>query len=296
MSILFRHIESLRAEERERLLRRSRTDIAALVEQVRSIVDGVRERGDEALRQYTFQFDKADLRDLSIQVSEKEIDAAADQLSEELRAAIEYAIENVRRFHESQRRPESEMTTVRPGILAGERTTPIESAGLYVPRGRGTFPSMLYMLAVPASIAGVDHIAVATPPGPKGDVDPACLYAAHLCGVDRVYRVGGAQAISALAYGTESVIPVRKIVGPGSAYVAAAKQLVSDRADTGLPAGPTESIVLADGSADPRIVALDLAIEAEHGMDSAALLLTDDESVARAVEELLPRIIENAPE
>ncbi|MFP4409739.1 MAG: histidinol dehydrogenase, partial [Spirochaetaceae bacterium] len=120
MSILFRHIESLRAEERERLLRRSRTDIAALVEQVRSIVDGVRERGDEALRQYTFQFDKADLRNLSIQVSEKEIDAAADQLSGELRGAIEYAIENVRRFHENQRRPESEMTTVRPGILAGE--------------------------------------------------------------------------------------------------------------------------------------------------------------------------------
>ena len=296
MNILFRHLASLKAEERERLLRRSKSDIAALVEQVRPIVDGVREQGDEALRQYTLQFDKADLRDLPIQVTEKEIDTAPDQLSRELRSAIEYAIENVRRFHESQRRPESELTTVRPGIVAGERTSPIESAGLYVPRGRGTFPSMLNILAVPASIAGVDHIAVATPPGPEGEVDPACLYAAQLCGVHRVYRVGGAQAISALAYGTESVVPVRKIVGPGSAYVAAAKQLVSERADTGLPAGPTESMVLADGTAEPRIVALDLAIEAEHGMDSAALLVTDNESVARAVEEELPRIIAKAPE
>jgi histidinol dehydrogenase len=296
MNILFRHLASLKAEERERLLRRSKSDIAALVEQVRPIVDGVRERGDEALRQYTLQFDKADLKDLPIQVTETEIDTAPDELSRELRSAIEYAIENVRRFHESQRRPESELTTVRPGIVAGERTSPIESAGLYVPRGRGTFPSMLYMLAVPASIAGVDHIAVATPPGREGEVDPACLYAAHLCGVHRVYRVGGAQAISALAYGTESVVPVRKIVGPGSAYVAAAKQLVSERADTGLPAGPTESMVLADGTAEPRIVALDLAIEAEHGMDSAALLVTDNESLARAVEKELPRIIEKAPE
>lgn len=296
MSILFRRLATLEQEERERLLRRSRSDIAALLGEVEPIVEGVRTRGDEALRHYTLQFDKADLRERPIQVTQQELDAAPGQLSRELREAIEYAIENVRRFHESQRRPESEMTTVRPGIVAGERTTPVESAGLYVPRGRGTFPSMLYMLAVPASIAGVGHIAVATPPGPDGAVDPACLYAAHLCGVHRVYRVGGAQAIAALAYGTESVSPVRKITGPGSAYVAAAKQLVSDRADTGLPAGPTESILLADASANPRIVALDLAIEAEHGLDSAALLVTDDETLARAVERVLPEIIERAPE
>lgn len=296
MNILFRHLATLHDEERDRILRRSRTDIAALVDTVRPIVEGVRKRGDEALREYTLQFDSVDLADRSIRLSDRELETAGEQLDGKLRSAIEYAIENVRRFHESQRRPESEMTTVRPGIIAGERTSPIESAGLYVPRGRGTFPSMLYMLAVPASIAGVDHIAVATPPGPDGNVDPACLYAAHLCGVHRVYRIGGAQAISALAYGSESVLPVRKIVGPGSAYVAAAKLLVSDRADTGLPAGPTESIVLADGSADPRIVALDLAIEAEHGLDSAALLVTNDETLARAVEKQLPSIIEKAPE
>lgn len=296
MSILFRHLASLHSEERERLLRRSRTEIAALTEQVRPIVEGVRSRGDEALREYTLRFDKADLRELPVAVTDEELEAAPGELSRELRSAIEYAIENVRRFHDSQRPRESEMTTVRAGILAGERTTPVESAGLYVPRGRGTFPSMLYMLAVPASIAGVDHIAVATPPGPEGGVDPACLYAAHLCGVHRVYRVGGAQAIAALAYGTESVAPVRKITGPGSAYVAAAKQLVSDRVDTGLPAGPTESILLADATANPHVVALDLAIEAEHGLDSAALLVTDDETLARGVETELPKIIEVAPE
>lgn len=296
MAILFRHLSTLSAEERERILRRSRSDIASHIEEVRPIVSEVRERGDEALRRFTLQFDKADLRDQPIQVSDDEIAAAPEKLSKELTAALEYAVENVRRFHASQLPPESEMATIRSGVIAGERTSPIESAGLYVPRGRGTFPSMLYMLAVPASLAGVENIAVATPPGPDGSVDPACLYAATLCGVHRVYRVGGAQAIAALAYGTESVLRARKIVGPGSAYVAAAKQLVADRADTGLPAGPTESMVLADGGADPETVALDLAIEAEHGLDSAALLVTDDNALAEAVARRLPEIIEKAPE
>lgn len=296
MAILFRHLSSLHAEERERILRRSRSDIDSLLEQVRPIVKEVRNRGDEALRRYTLQFDKADLRDLPIQVSDEEIAAAPKQLSPALKGALDYAVENVRRFHESQRPGESAMSTVRPGIIAGERTSPISSAGLYVPRGRGTFPSMLYMLAVPASIAGVEQIAVTTPPGPDGTVDPACLYAASLCGVHQVYRVGGAQAIAALGYGTESVLQVRKIVGPGSAYVAAAKQLLTERADTGLPAGPTESMVLADAQADADIVALDLAIEAEHGLDSAALLVTDDEPLAKRVAERLPSIIESAPE
>ncbi len=296
MTIAFRHLAGLDAGERERLMRRSQSDIAQIMGTVEPIVADVRDRGDQALREYTKQFDGADISSLPIAVSDQEIAEAPGLLSASLREAIEYAVENVRRFHESQRRPESEMTTVRPGILAGERVTPIESAGLYVPRGRGTFPSMLYMLAVPAAIAGVAHIAVTTPPGPDGHIDPACLYAASLCGVHRVYRVGGSQAIAALTYGTESVRPVKKIIGPGSAYVMAAKQLVADRVDPGLPAGPTESILLADKSADPRIVALDLAIEAEHGLDSAALLVTDHEPLAREVERLLPQIIEGAPE
>ena len=296
MKIRLDHLADLHPEERARLLKRSQTDIAAVTQQIRPIVDDVRARGDAALREHTLRFDKADLGDLPIEVDDEERRQAPTLLSEEIRSALEYAVENVRRFHRSQRKAESEMTTVRPGIIAGERSTSIESAGLYVPRGRGTFPSMLYMLAIPATIAGVGRVAVATPPGQDGAVDPACLYAADLCGVHHVYRVGGVQAIAALAYGTESVQPVRKIVGPGSAYVAAAKSIVSDRVDTGLPAGPTESILLADQSADPRIVALDLAIEAEHGRDSAALLVTDSEELAKKVKAILPDIVERAPE
>lgn len=296
MTIAFRRLTGMQADERERLLRRSQSDIADILPKVEPIVRDVRQRGDHALREYTERFDKADISKSPIAVSDAERAAAAERISPTLRQAIEYAVENVRRFHQSQKTAESEMTTVRPGIIAGERVTPIESVGLYVPRGRGTFPSMLYMLAVPAAIAGVEHIAVATPPSGDGSVDPACLYAAELCGVHKVYRVGGSQAIAALAYGTDEVQPVKKIVGPGSAYVVAAKQLVADRVDPGLPAGPTESIVLADQSADPKLVALDLAIEAEHGLDSAALLVTDHEPLAREVERLLPEIVEKAPE
>jgi histidinol dehydrogenase len=155
---------------------------------------------------------------------------------------------------------------------------------------------MLYMLAVPARVAGVEHVAVVTPPLEDGSVDPACLYAARLCGVDRVYRIGGAHAIAALAYGTESVEAVSKIVGPGSSYVAAAKREVAGVVDTGLPAGPTESIVLADGNADPWKVSLDLMVEAEHGSDSQALLVTPSLPLAEAVREVIPELAAQTPE
>jgi histidinol dehydrogenase len=185
---------------------------------------------------------------------------------------------------------------IRPGIMAGEKAAPISSVGLYVPRGRGSFPSMLYMLAVPAAIAGVERIAVVTPPNKDGSVDPACLYAAKLCGVTEVYRVGGAQAIAALALGTESIKPVVKLSGPGSMYVAAAKRLLASRVNPGLPAGPSESIVLADGSADPEKAALDLMIEAEHGSDSSAVLITDSEQLAEASAAILRQKTEALPE
>ena len=174
-----------------------------------------------------------------------------------------------------------------PGIFAGERPSPVESVGLYVPRGRGSFPSMLYMLAVPASIAGVGRIVVVTPPNRDGSVDPACLYAAKLCGVHEIYRVGGAQAVAALAIGTESVKPVVKLSGPGSMYVAAAKRLLASKVDPGLPAGPSESIVFADEKADPLKIALDLMIEAEHGSDSSALLITPSERLAKAAADII---------
>ena len=200
------------------------------------------------------------------------------------------------RFHQSQRPDGLQMVETAPGLYAGERATPIPSTGLYVPRGKGSFPSMLYMMAIPARLAGVPRICVTTPPNPDGSVDSACLYAARLCGVHEVYRLGGAQAIAALAYGTQSITAVDKIVGPGSPFVSAAKRLLTGVVDTGLPAGPSESIVLADGRANPWKVALDLAIEAEHGPDSSALLVTDSPDLAAQVVKALTRIVADLPE
>ena len=296
MNIRFYEWEKLEAAERTAILARSEQDIESVREGVREIVAGVRSGGDAALREYTERFDGVQLGDRPIAVTAEEMDAAEGMISSEVKRALEFAIDNVRRAHEGQ--VDGGLTTreVRPGVYAGERATPIPSAGLYVPHGRGSFPSMLYMLAVPARVAGVEHVAVVTPPLADGTVDPACLYAARYCGVDRVYRVGGAHAVAALAYGTESVKPVSKVVGPGSSYVAAAKREVAGVVDTGLPAGPTESIVLADGYADPWKVSLDLMVEAEHGSDSQALLVTPSLPLAEAVREVIPELAAQTPE
>ncbi len=202
----------------------------------------------------------------------------------------------MRAFHEQQMPHEQWFTQVAPGVLAGEKISPISSVGLYVPRGKGAFPSVMYMLAAPASIAGVPRIVVGTPPAPGGEVDPASLVAADLCGVHEIYRIGGAQAIAALAYGTASIARVRKITGPGSPYISAAKRLLYGTVDVGLPAGPSEAILLADESADPELVARDLLIEAEHGPDSSSLLVTPSRVLLEAVLALLPAKISALPE
>jgi len=296
MHINFVEWKTLSAPERTRFLRRSEEDIARVRDGVEHIISRVEAEGDSALRAFTLEFDRVDLGEKPLSVTEEEKQAAISSLDDQLRAAIEFAVENVQTYHRTQLPHGINMVEVRPGVYAGERATAVPSAGLYVPRGRGSFPSMLYMLAVPAKVAGCEHVCVVTPPGDGGSVDPACLYAAQLCGVTDIYRIGGAQAIAALAYGTESVPAVAKIVGPGSAYVAAAKRLVSHRVDTGLPAGPTESIVIADGSADPWKVALDLMIEAEHGSDSSALLITPSRAVASSVQEIIPDLAADIPE
>ncbi len=288
--------DNLTGEEKERILRRSQSDIDALKETVRPIIDSVRTEGDRALIRLAREFDGADLSGRGVIVQPDEFERAGRLLSPSVVAALEYAIENVRRFHSAQVEHAMTSVHVRDGIFATERWTPIESVGLYVPGGRGSFPSMLYMLAIPAMLAEVPTLVVTTPPLPDGSVDPALLYAARLCGVTKIVKSGGAQAIGALAFGTDSVPAVRKIVGPGSAYVAAAKRLVADRVDTGLPAGPSESIVLADESADPFIVALDLMIEAEHGSDSAALLVTHSEELADKVAREIDALIRDVPE
>lgn len=282
--------------ERQRLLTRSQKDITEALDHVRSIIDEVERNGDAALRGFTKQYDGADLSSLPLEVTKEEFVAAVEQLSGDMKEALEFAIDNITRFHEQQTSKSMEMIEIVPGLLAGERATPIDSVGLYVPRGRGSFPSMLYMLAAPARIAGVPRISVVTPPGPDGLVDPACLYAAKRCGVTHVFRVGGAHAVAALAVGTESIAPVRKIVGPGSLYVTAAKRLLSGVVDAGLPAGPSESIILADETPDPYTVALDLLIEAEHGSDSQALLITSSQELAEQVAVHLDTMIASLPE
>ncbi|MHB8599495.1 MAG: histidinol dehydrogenase [Ktedonobacteraceae bacterium] len=294
--IHFYELSTLDASQRTRILRRAELQIDELVERVRPIVQAVHERGDEALLDFTARFDRVQLTPNQLRVSRAEIDEAHQTLDPQIRAALEQAIHNVRIFHERQMPHEQWFTQVAPGVMAGEKITPITSVGLYVPRGKGAFPSVMYMLATPASIAGVPRIVVCTPPGPEGTVDPASLVAADLCGVHEIYRVGGAQAIAALAYGTQSIKRVHKITGPGSGFVAAAKRLLFGTVDVGLPAGPSESILLADETADPELVARDLLIEAEHGPDSSSLLVTNSRPLAEAIMKLLPDKMAALPE
>ncbi len=294
--IHFYELASMDAAQRARLMRRAEIQIDDLIERVRPIVHAVRDRGDEALLEFTARFDHVQLTADRLRVRREEIERAYQLLDTSVREAIEHAIRNVRTFHEQQMPHEQWFTQVAPGVMAGEKITPISSVGLYVPRGKGAFPSVMYMLATPASIAGVPRIVVCTPPGPDGQVDPASLVAADLCGVHEIYRVGGAQAIAALAYGTASIPRVRKITGPGSGFVSAAKRLLYGTVDVGLPAGPSESILLADASADPELVARDLLIEAEHGNDSSSLLVTDSRSLTESVISLLPAKMAALPE
>jgi len=294
--IHFYELATMDVSQRARLLRRAEIQIDELIERVRPIVQYVRQRGDQALIEFTARFVHGQLTPDQLRVSREEIERAYQMLDTSVRGAVEHAIRNVRTFHERQMPHEQWFTQVAPGVMAGEKITPVTSVGLYVPRGKGSFPSVMYMLATPASIAGVPRIVVCTPPGPNGEVDPASLVAADLCGVHEIYRVGGAQAIAALAYGTASIARVYKITSPGSGFVSAAKRLLYGTVDVGLPAGPSESITLADATADPELLARDLLIEAEHGPDSSSLLVTDSRTQAEAVVALLPVKMAALPE
>jgi histidinol dehydrogenase len=277
--------------ERAALCRRAEAGLEEVLPAAQRIIEAVRERGDEAVRGFTREYDGADLNGRPLRLSATEIASAAAAVPPEVRAAIEHAVRNVRAYHEGFSPPPLALRQVEPGVFAGERWSPLDSVGLYVPRGRGSFPSVAYMLAVPAVLAGVPRVALATPPDREGRPDPATLFAADLCGVREVYRLGGVQAVAALACGTREIPRVDKILGPGSLYVAAAKRALGAVVDVGLPAGPSESIVLADDGADPRRVALDLMVEAEHGADSSAFLVTPSSQLAERVQALLPGLL-----
>jgi histidinol dehydrogenase len=217
---------------------------------------------------------------MNLRVTPAEFDAAQDQLPREVVSALEHAIDNIRRFHAAQMPEEMWLKEIEPGIWTGERHTPIESVACYVPRGKGSFPSVVNMTAVPGVVAGVPRLVIITPPGPDGTVDAGTLVAARLIGITEVYKCGGAQGVAAVAFGTATVPRCLKIVGPGSPWVVAAKRQLADILDPGIPAGPSESIVLADDTANGAMAALDLLIEAEHGPDSSAFLVTPSRRVA----------------
>jgi histidinol dehydrogenase len=282
---------------RVKIMRRAEEEIDAAADKVRPIIEDVKKRGDEALLEYARKFDKAEIKG-GLKASDAEFEAAYKEVDKEVVEAIRFCAENVRIHHQQQMdRVEGQwMDEIRPGLWGGEKITAIDSAGIYVPRGKGAFPSMMYMQCMPAIIAGVKEIAVCSPPTPEGGIDAASLVAADVCGVRNVYKVGGAQAIAALAYGTQTIPKVVKVNGPGSSYVAAAKRLLSHIVDPGMPAGPSDSLVLADGNTDATNTAWDMINESEHGPDSATLLITADAKLAEAVAKVLPTLIDSLPE
>ncbi len=282
-------LDKLGADERRALLVRAASDLGAFIERVEPIIEAVRQEGDEALARFAQDLDGAPVRADELKVTEGDFDRAFSQLDPRVTEAIEYALDNIRRFHEAQKPDEMWMKEIRPGAFAGDRFLPIPSVACYVPRGKGSFPSVVMMTTIPAVVAGVPKIIIVTPPGPDGNVDAATLVAARLAGVADVYKSGGAQAVAAVAYGTRTVPKCDKIVGPGSPYVVAAKRLLVDVIDPGTPAGPSESIIFADLTANPRIAALDVIIESEHGPDSSAFLVTHNRDLAKRAREIIPQ-------
>lgn len=271
----------------------ARDNIASNVEgAVTEILAQVAARGDEALREYTLRFDKADLANL--EVTEAEIDEAFAAVEPEFVAILEQAAANIRAFHEKQRR-NSFVVADQPGVVLGQKIVPIQKVGLYVPGGTAAYPSTVLMDSIPAKIAGCPQLVMVTPPSADGKVNPVILAAAKIAGVDRIFKVGGAQAVAGLAYGTETLPKVDKIVGPGNAYVAEAKKQVFGRVAIDMIAGPSEILVVADGTCNAKIVAADMLSQAEHDKMASAVLVTDSGELAKAVQAELERQIPLLP-
>ena len=262
---------------------------ADVTDAVAAIVADVRARGDEALRDYTERFDGPRLEVLA--VTEEEFAAAMAEVGEEFLGILRRAASNIRRFHENQKRSGFLVGGGAEGVVVGQKVTPLDRVGLYVPGGTAAYPSTVLMDAIPAKIAGCPEVVMVTPPGRDGRIAPVILAAARTAGVDRVFKVGGAQAVAALAYGTESVPRADKIVGPGNAYVAEAKRQVFGQVAIDMIAGPSEILIVADGKTDPRHAAADLLSQAEHDRMASAVLVTDSEALARAVAGELERQI-----
>ncbi len=274
----------------ESLLKRSPSQYTEYENTVNEIIANVRENGDKAIFEYTKKFDKADINASNIIVTEEEIDEAYTLVSDELIDVIKKSLVNVKAYHEKQR--QNSWFTSEEGIILGQKVTPLDKVGVYVPGGKAVYPSSVLMNVVPAKVAGVPNIYMTTPCNSEGKVNPSTLVAAHEAGVDVIYKCGGAQAIAALAFGTESITKVDKIVGPGNIFVALAKKAVFGHVSIDSVAGPSEILVLADETANPTYVAADLLSQAEHDEMASAILVTTSQKLADEVEKEINRFVE----
>ena len=269
------------------LVKRPALSVSGLYERVQAVLDKVRTGGDAALLDFEEQFDHVRLSSLAVE--DKELADAAAKVPEDLKQAIRRAADNIAVFHKAQL-PKQVQVETSPGVVCSQKAVPISKVGLYIPGGTAPLFSTVLMLAIPARTAGCSDIVLCTPPGPNGHVNPAILFAAQVAGVNRFFKLGGSQAIAAMAYGTESVPKVSKIFGPGNPYVTAAKQIVSLKdVAIDMPAGPSEVLVIADANANPAFVAADLLSQAEHGRDSQVILLTTSESLIDNVQKEVER-------
>lgn len=275
------------------LTERVTTDDAVIEERVKAILERVRTDGDKALKELSAEIDKVDLS-AGIEVTGEEIAAARAEVPEDLKQAVAQAYRNIYAFHAAQRFEPVEVETV-PGVRCIQKAVPVQKVGLYIPGGSAPLFSTVLMLAVPAKVAGCAQVVLCTPCGKDGKVAPAVLYAASECGVDRIFKIGGAQAVAAMAYGTETVPAVDKIFGPGNRYVTKAKEIVSRKVAIDMPAGPSEVLVMADSSAVPAFVASDLLSQAEHGPDSQVILVCDSEDLADRVQVEVEDQLEKLP-
>ena len=275
------------------ILKRPVMDVSALFVPVQSILDEIRQNGDRALRKYTLKFDGTELSDFS--VTDAELLEAVNEVPEALKNAIKIAASNIEKFHASQKTEIQKVETM-PGVTCWQKVVPIEKVGIYIPGGTAPLFSTVLMLAIPARIAGCSEVAMCTPPDKNGKIHPAILFAAKHSGVKKIFKLGGAQAIGAMAFGTESVPKVYKIFGPGNQFVTAAKQLISiNDAAIDMPAGPSEVMVVADDSANPSFVAADLLSQAEHGADSQVVLVTNSRALLEDVRKEIELQLKSLP-
>ena len=276
--------KDFRKEALKIVLNRGKTDLTEIISSVRTIIADIKKEGDKALLEYTEKFDKIRLSKSKLRVSEKEIKDAYCKLEESQVTALQKAAANIAAFHKKQLKTKWTMQLTK-GVTLGQVTRPLASVGIYAPGGKAAYSSSVLMCAIPAKVAGVKNIIVCSPPGKEGNVDPSLLVAAEIAGVSEFYKVGGAQAIAAMAYGTDTINKVDKIVGPGNIYVTAAKLEVNRDVAIDIPAGPSEVLVIADDTANPSYIAADLLAQAEHDPQAWVILITTSETIAEAVKD-----------